>query len=127
MQRALGADRFGAGQFGQPLHPRLRLLGLAGLGFEAVDEGLQVGAFGLFFQVGDLLQPQMFGALTLKIGVIARIQLRGAIVQMQNVGGHVVEKLAVVRNHQQRAGIALEPFFQPHHGIQVQVVGGLVE
>ncbi len=40
---------------------------------------------------------------------------------------HAVEELAVVRDQQQRAGIILQPAFQPDDGIEVQVVGGLVQ
>ena len=37
-----------------------------------------------------------------------------------------VEEVAVVRDHQQRAGIALEPVPQPDDGVDVEVVGRLV-
>ena len=127
MQRTLGAHRFGAGQLGQPLHPALRLLGLARLGLEAVDERLQVRALRLFLLVGDLLLAQVLGALAFEIGVVADVQLGLALVQVQGVGGDVVEELAVVRDHQQGAVVALQPFLHPHHGIEVEVVGRLVE
>ena len=38
-----------------------------------------------------------------------------------------VEKIAVVRDEQQRAGIAREPVLEPQHGVEVEVIGGLVE
>ena len=40
---------------------------------------------------------------------------------------HAVEKIAVMRNDDQRAGIALEPVFQPDDGVQIQVVGRFVQ
>ena len=55
------------------------------------------------------------------------------------VGGHglegylpdlctdIIEEIAVVADHQHRAGVALEVIFQPFHGGKVQVVGGLVQ
>src|SRR3546814_10678938 len=73
---ALGAYRLGAGELGQALHPVLRLLGLAGLGLETVDEALQLRAFDLFLVVRDLLLAQLLGALALEGGVVAGVQLR---------------------------------------------------
>src|SRR3546814_9278625 len=80
---ALGAYRLGAGELGQALHPALRLLGLAGLGLETVDEALQVRAFDLFLVVRDLLLAQLLGALALEGGVVADVQLRAAALQVQ--------------------------------------------
>ena len=53
-------------QLGQALHARLRLLGLARLGLEAIDERLQVRALDLFLLERDLLQVQLLGALVLE-------------------------------------------------------------
>src|SRR5690606_5294113 len=91
-----GAHRLGAGQLLQPLHPRLCLLGLAGLGLEAVDELLQMLALDLFALVGDLLLPQLFGALALEARVITAVQLRPAVVQVDDMAADAVEELAVV-------------------------------
>jgi hypothetical protein len=41
--------------------------------------------------------------------------------------GHGVEEFAVVADDDHRAFVALEPGFQPDQGVQVQVVGGLVQ
>ena len=57
---ALGTHRLGAGQLGQTLDSRLRLLGLGRRGLEAVDERLQVSTLDLFLLEGDLLQVQLF-------------------------------------------------------------------
>ena len=40
---------------------------------------------------------------------------------------HAVEEVAVVRDDEQRAGVALEPVLQPDDGVEVEVVGRLVE
>ena len=124
---ALGAHRLGAGQLGQPLHPALRLAGLAGLGLEAVDELLQVRALGLLLLVRDLLLAQVLGALALEGGVVAHVQPGLAVVEMQGVRAHPVEELAVVADQQQGAGILEQPLLQPQHRVQVEVVGGFVE
>ncbi len=93
----LSTHRFGTGQFGQTLHPRLRLLCFTGLGFEAIDEFLQVFALGLFFLETDLLQTQMLGALALETGVIAGVQLGFTFVQMQGMRTDTIKEFAVVR------------------------------
>jgi len=124
---AFGANALGVGHLGQPLDPRLRLLGLRRAGAETVDEALQVRAFGLHLLVGDLLQPQLLRALVLERGVVAGVELRLAPMQVQRVGGDVVQELAVVRDQQQRAGIFQQPLLEPQHRVEVEVVGGLVE
>ncbi len=84
-------------------------------------------AFGLFLLERDLLLAQLLGALALEVGVAAGVQLRPAAVQMQGVGGDVVEEFAVVRDQQQRAGVFEQPLLQPQHRVQIQVVGRFVE
>ena len=54
-----------------------------------------MGAFGLLLLVRDLLLAQVLGALALECGVVADVQLGLAVVQVQDVGGDVVEELAV--------------------------------
>ena len=124
---AFGAHGFRTCQFLQALHARLRLLGLGRLGLEAVDERLQVRAFGLFALVRQLLLTQLFGAQALERAVIADVQFRAASIQMQRVRNHAIEKLAIMRNDQQCALIAAQPFFQPQHRVQVEVVGRLIQ
>ena len=48
-------------------------------------------------------------------------------VNMQGDTGHCVQKFAVVADHDQGALVALEPGLQPDQGVQVQVVGGLIQ
>ncbi len=38
-----------------------------------------------------------------------------------------VEKIAVVRDQQQRSRVALQPLLEPEHGIEIEMVGRLVE
>ncbi|MNV34081.1 hypothetical protein D3C71_1254850 [compost metagenome] len=86
-----------------------------------------MGALGLFLLVRDLLLAQLFGALALEVGIAAGIQLGPTAVQVQGVGGHVVQELTVMRDQQQRARVLEQPLFQPVHRVQIQVVGRFVE
>jgi hypothetical protein len=106
---------------------RLGLFRLAGLGLEAVDEGLQVVAFPALLLVGGLGQGQVDGALLLEAGVVAAVALQFALVDVDDDVHHAVQEIPVVGNDDQGAGIALEPVLQPEDGVQVQVVGGLVQ
>jgi hypothetical protein len=104
--------------------------GLAGLGLvggEAADEGLQL----LYLLFGLLVL--VLGQLLYKLAgfvpevVVAHVHLYLAVVYVHDVGADVVEEVAVVAHHQHRALIVHEKVFQPHHGGEVQVVGGLVQ
>ena len=59
-----GGDRR---QLGQALDARLRLRGLAGLGAEPVDEGLQVRALGVLFGAGRGRQALLLGEPLLEV------------------------------------------------------------
>ena len=111
----------------QRLDPALRLLGLAGLGLEAVDEGLQVGDLVCLFGHGRLLQQHLLGAHVFKGAVVAAVADHLGVVDVQRHLRNGVEEFAVVADHDQRAGIALEPGFKPDQRIEVEVVGGFVE
>ncbi len=117
----------------EPLHAlerldaALRLLGLAGLGFEARDERFEVCDLFLLARVGRFLQGHLLQALRFELRVVAAVALELAVLDVQRDVADGVEEFAVVRNHHQRAGVAREPVFQPHHGVEVQVVGGFVE
>ncbi len=49
------------------------------------------------------------------------------VVDVRGVRAHAVEEVAVVRDDDQHAFVVAEISLQPVHGIQVEVVGGLVE
>ena len=127
LERAVGV------RGGDPLHalerldPALRLLRLRRLGPEAVDERLQVGDLPLLLHVGRLLQRELLRALALELRIVAGVGLQLPRVEMDDPVDHAVEKIAVVRDEQQRSGIAREPVLEPQHGVEVEVVGGLVE
>ena len=111
----------------QRLDPALRLLGLGRLGLEAVDEARELGDLFLLALEGRLLLALPLGAHELERAVVAAVARERLLVEVQRDAGGGVEKLAVVADHQQRAFEALEPAFEPDEGVQVQVVGGLVE
>ena len=111
----------------QRLHAALRLLGLAGLGLEAVDEALQLRHALLLAAVRGGLLRHALGAHLLERGVVAAVARERAVVEVDGDVGDRVEELAVVADHHDRAGEALQPGLEPDEGVQVQVVGGFVE
>ncbi len=111
----------------QRLDPALRLLGLRRLGAETVDEGLQVRDLPLLLRVTRLLQRELLRALALELRVIARVRPELQPVDMHDRRDDRVEEIAVVRDQQQRPGVAGEPVLEPQHGVQVEVIGRLVE
>ena len=109
-------------------HRRLRRLGA-----EAVDDGLQPGDL-LALPGGDL------GGAALVLGAGADVlRIRAAVlddraggrlartVEMEDAGDRLVEQLEVVADHEQGAAVAAEEAEQPLLGIDVEVVGRLVE
>ncbi|MDZ7786922.1 MAG: hypothetical protein U5K73_01920 [Halofilum sp. (in: g-proteobacteria)] len=49
------------------------------------------------------------------------------MIEVHGVVDDRVEEVPVVRDDHQRAAVALEPLLQPHHRLEIEVVGGLVE
>lgn len=74
-----------------------------------------------------LLQGDLLGAQDFELRIVAAVALDLLLLQMQRDIAHRIEKFAVVRNHDQRARIAMQPVFEPDDGVEVQVVGRLVE
>ena len=119
-----GRDRL---ELGQALDARLRLRRLAGLGAEAIDEFLQVRAFGFLLGARRGLEPGSFRALSFERVIAAGVESELACAQMQNGIDRVVEKLAVVAHDQRGMGIFLQARFEPQRAFEVEVVGRLVE
>ncbi|MDT4830455.1 hypothetical protein FQZ97_639200 [compost metagenome] len=111
----------------QGLDPALCLAGLGGLRLEAGDVLLHVRTLGLLLLVSLLLLRQAFGAGALEGRVAAPVERQLLLLQVSDVVHHRVEEVAVVGDQQQGARIALEPLFEPEDGVEVEVVGGLVE
>ncbi|MCY1514172.1 hypothetical protein D9M68_487010 [compost metagenome] len=74
-----------------------------------------------------LRQLQLRGALALERRIVARITLELAFVDVDDDVHYAIQEIAVVGDHDERARIALEPVFEPDNGIEVQVIGGLVQ
>jgi len=60
-------------------------------------------------------------------GVVAAIRVRHAVLEVDDAIGHSIEKLAVMRDQQQRPRIIAQPGFQPKDRVEVQVIGRLIE
>ncbi|RMS04166.1 hypothetical protein ALP75_200190 [Pseudomonas syringae pv. actinidiae] len=111
----------------QRLYAALCLAGLGGLGLEARNVFLHVRTLHLLLLVGLLLLGQTFCASAFKGAVAPAIEGDLALLDVGDVIDHRIEKVPVVGNQQQGAGIALEPVLEPQNGVEVQVVGGLIE
>ena len=99
-------------------------------------EGPHAEIFRRLFQLGDLgllllvlLQTLLIPPLLLLHieGVVAGVELRLAVVDLRHPFDHLVQKPAVVGDGQHRALEVLQVALQPLGGVQVQVVGGLVQ
>ena len=109
------------------LEAALGLAGLGGLGAEALDEGLHVLDLALLAREQRGLLGQLRTALGLEVRVVAAVGNGLAVFEIDDAVDDAVEELAVMRDEDQRARIVAQPVFQPQDGIEVQVVGGLVQ
>ena len=77
------------------------------------------------FLAAFLLHPLR---LLFKIGrIIALVGVIRTAIELENPFHHIVEEIAVVRDHQHGAGIFLEMVFEPFDGFSIQMVGRLVQ
>ncbi len=111
----------------QHLDTALRLLGLGRFGAETVDVALQMRHTLLLTLIHRLLLRQARGALNFKRAVVAGVLEQSLLFDMDNFIHYRVKKVAIVGDQNQGARIALQPFFQPDNGIQIEVVGRFVE
>ena len=111
----------------QLAHAVLHLLCLRGLVAETLDEGLHM----LDLRVLLLLRRHelliAYIAFAQVIAVVAGIERDLLHCQLRHAVHHVVHELAVVADHDDRAGVAAQETLQPFHAFQVQVVRGLVQ
>jgi hypothetical protein len=94
---------------------------------KAVDERLEVLDLALLLREGRLLQRELRGALALERRVVAGVGPKLVAVDVHDRLRDRVEEVAVVRDQEQRARVALEPVLEPQHRVEVEVVGRLVE
>ncbi|TWG79689.1 hypothetical protein L602_000600000890 [Cupriavidus gilardii J11] len=111
----------------QRLDPALRLTRLGGLGLEARDERFQMRDLLLLPRIGSLLQGHLLQPQRFEQAVVAAVAPQLLVLDMDRDGADRVEEFAVVRNHHERARVARQPVLQPHDGVQIQVVGRLVQ
>ena len=120
---------FQALHFFQALFPALR--GADGLlpveGAVAGDDGLLPGNLLLLHFVGLHADLKALGALLHVPGVVAVVGFDGPQQQLRHVVAHMVHEIPVVADEQHGAPVAQQVFLQPGDGLQVQVVGGLVQ
>ncbi len=111
----------------QGFDPALCLLGFAGLGLEPVNKLLQVGNLVFLTRKSRLLLFQLLCPHILKTAVIAAITFELSPFNVNRCPRDCVKKFPVMADDQHGAFVLLQPCFQPHQGIQVQVVGGFVQ
>ncbi len=100
---------------------------LGGLGLEAADEIQLVRQI-----VGNLLGLAFallldFRLKFQKLGVVALAEYGLGRAEVENVRAHMVHEYAVMRHEHENSLEFHEEFFQPFHGLEVQMVGGFVE
>jgi hypothetical protein len=109
------------------LQARGGLLGLGRIGREAAHEALQVGHAFLRLCVGS---GHALARLRRRLDVVvpgARIDADGRVVQVGHVGAHLIQEVAVVADDDHRAVAFVQHVFEPADGVDVEVVGRLVE
>ena len=111
----------------QLLHPTLHLRGVARAGLEALDEGDLLGEHGLLARVLRLLLGGRDLPLLLVEVVVARIRDEITPVDLHDLCDESVQELPIMGRHDQRAVEPAEELFEPDDGLDVEVVGRLVE
>ena len=60
-----------------------------------------------------------------ELGVVAVVRVDLAAIDLEDARRHAIEEVAIVGDHDQRAGPRGEPDLEPLHGLGIEVVGGL--
>ena len=118
------------GDEGKPLEllqPASRLPGLARLRPEAGDEGPDLAHPALLLLVRGPLGREALAQLALERGVPAARGAGAAVREVHDVGRGPVEEVPVVGDEERRTVAAHEPLLEPHHRVEIEVVGRLVE
>ena len=105
----------------------LGLGGLGVLGAEAVDELHQAADFALLVFVGGQLLLLVGLALFEILVVVAAVADQPALADLDDAADKLVQELAVVRDDENRAGVALQILLEPEQRLEVEMVGRLVE
>src|SRR6185437_9501021 len=120
------AREFGDGEALDFLFARGDLAGTRAAG-ESRDEVFELRDL-LFALVVLRLDARADGGLLLHhVVVAAGVGDDGLVIDVRDMRADRVEEVAVVRNRDERAVVADEKLLQPEDGVEVEVVGGLVE
>ena len=112
---------------GERLEPALRLARGVRLVAPAIDIGLQLLGLGLLLAAHRLGLRRALGPLPRKGVVVAAIERQPAALDMQDVVGDIVQKIALMAHHDEAAAIGFEEGLQPHGSLEIEVVRRLVE
>ena len=103
------------------------LSGLGGIGAEPGDKFLQLFDLFFFFLIGFFhLFDQKLAGLIPEI-IVSCVELDFSIINVCGVGADFVQKIPVVGHDNYGVGKINQKLFQPFNGIQIQVVGGLIQ
>ena len=93
----------------------------------AADEVLGLFDLDLLPFVSPLRDQQPLGLLRPVGGEVARVAVDGALEQLQGAVGHAVEEVAVVADQEHGRGALGQERFEPLGGLDIEVVGGLIQ
>ncbi len=127
LERTIDVRRYDALHALQHLEPALRLARLGGAGAEAIHKGGDFRHSPYLPRLQGALQRQFLGALLFELRVVAGVGMNGPIFDVQHPFDDGIEKLAIVRNHEQGARKCRQPIFQPDYGVQIEVIRGLIQ
>ncbi len=96
-------------------------------GGEAGDELVELGDLLFALRVLRLERGAHLGLGHHHVVVAAGVDDDGLVIDVGGVGGDAVEKVAIVRDGDQRAVVVVEKVLQPVDRFEIEVVGGLVE
>ena len=105
----------------------LGLGGFAGLGPEAVGKLLEGGDFfSLIFVSSEVLlfAGRFFDDVLV---VVAAVAVQFGLRNFDNGADQLIEKFAVVGDHENGSGVISQIFLKPDEGFEVEMVGGFVE
>ena len=105
----------------------LGLRGFAGFRAEAVGEFLEAGDVALLVFVGG--EELLLGGFALDEVVVVGATVAGelGLADFEDAIDELVQELAVVGDHEDRAGIIFQIILKPEEGLEVEVVGRFVE
>ncbi len=113
--------------FCQHLGARLGLLGSRGARAVAGDIILQSSALRILGCLGRGELRGAFGALALEVVIAAGVERDLAAIEMKDGVNDIVQKIALMADDNQRAGIILQEILEPQRRFEVEVVRRLVK